>query len=1451
MSLTGKRTFCASSEAFTQGRFRGMATASTSNSDPVPTYQQRASPLHSLDAFKIATMETATTKDLSICQASDGGQETNSDSTIETAQECHQRTSVIDIWRRRERETLDRQNIIQTTTPPRARKIVKRFSGQQVNENVKTTTRDADEPIGCALTPNPSFVVFGDLGGKQNSNSPVKDSLSNKSAGLQIGEAPFDNGVVAHNKNISPRPIQIGQKSPSLPKTNVNYAAPSVRRNIPDVSPLEIPPSPSKGAGENHEEVATQELLAPSPKTIKKQQAQKRRASIIDVWAQREKAAASPSYITRKSPASVTAIFFDSEAQAINEVATGSRDTYDSHEGTVPPKAMTTTIQEETLQCIESPNRRSLSVLDRWKRGMIHTDDFSSSQENSPSPRTRRNWAKELPKEESPTSAPSKAQAVDSPNRVKAPSLALSSASAEQYCASLPFATNSPNRAISDKRVLADSQVSDEDLPFDEDKPSLSNKKSWINFTEKFPATNRSKDRVSSPTKSEEHDIGYSIQPDHKHKVFAWSPLTRRNLDQKFLSASISSPKSEKTSRMYAPNLVVDQGPTDSSGEPEMFDTNSTVVSETCLGSVAQAEICEEGMLSGFAKKSGSIVDRWTRRAQCKEQTVAPTSRTNSCEKNHKIVGHTEGKTVDLAKGGHVSTQVDGELVRDFNHKLFVSQNQSPVKQLNEASESGFGRFHSSEQLHSTHAKEKKELSMCPDTLCVNRTAAGVIDKSENAWWAAESHMKSYLGSKATTQEEEGSLRLDYSQGSVLSSRSDLSTPPEASPISLFERNDTVGVVFSRQNDELNVHSSPSRVPSFSQHVAPHTYEFHSGSTTVERPTDGRSISTEATKSEAVVSGRITPPKDEKRTLRSPASSLQEETGGVRLAITAFESPQGGEGLARQNIHSRKESHLSKEESKEKKTTPSIAKHADVPHADLAKSTMHKPHGTVTSNRAPLALSQPPKDKEITQKMEVPYKTTSCTNQCQQRSTIPLAMSNERLQGKNQSEMDSEVPRSESRQSYFMKKGKRRALRRRMERNSPSSDRWPSPAQTENGDFDSLNVETSIHDLTDNFSKHVGPSKGSAKFLTHKSNSAALQLGFEPNQPISHEPSSHHASAPESKKPREIGTSEAGQPDTHSFFSHAGSAFSCVTSPTNLNCRVPKDQVVLMDGRAEEQEPTKAALPSRNSPMSADESSVYLQPSATSPLASTTDSFRKDGTNRLAGRYHTSSRFLDANVQESGSFAADNSTVSSAQNSSHGNSTCSSGSSRYSYESGASESGVDTAIEETYRRRRHRRRQGSSKSERVFQEELTHAFQNAYHSFGIKKLSEDVSESVKALDLQQLKSNLNEGMHVASESLGRFPEDDKRGDAPSYEGIAIEVEYVSDSEDDSQADILCSVNTGGEFEHDDSLTQVSSFRSGVFSQSDIFSLGETTNGGSTAANSLVFLGQVRLSTMQS
>ena len=1243
-------------------------------------------------------------------------QEDNSDSTAGTIEEGYGRTSVIDIWRRRERENLERQKVNETVSPPRTKKIIQRSPEEIVNQKLKAEVKETQDTINNTLMPNQSFVASGDaIAGKES--SPVKHSFSDVSTALQTVEASFDDGVVAFDKNYSP----FSSPSLSLRKTSWPYPDLLARRNHSGISRLEIPPSgSSKEVAEHQEEAAARIQLALSPSTLKKNSAQKHRENVMNVWEQREKAPASPSFLTRRSPASVTANFFDIPGQGTHGGSTTSYESNDNQE------TMTTSIQGDPVpsKSVGSPGHRSLSVLDRWKQGMVHTDDFSSSQENSPLSRTRSTKMRQLVKDEDSTcdavSYTSKSSSREMPS-----SMAIPSKSPE---------AKSPARSVFNKKVPDFSQTDCMELPFDEDN-ILSN-------GQEFPG---GFSNVQSTPKREKCNINVIPRlPGYDHEVVALSPLVKKSLDSSFASVSTSFLNSGEVKESEAHCHAIVETLVDSSGKQENLGAISTEVYEDKSGPSPMAPKKNNNKSQG-QRKSGSVVDRWSHHVKKEQHT--PSSVSTSPDKLKKNKPILEGSKALSSQRSGICSPGDDDFAQAFSRKLYITGTQHNGGQLKDTSKSGFGG---------------------------------------NSMVAANLSMKKSPVSKAATQEED-CLRLDYTQGSVLSSRSDLSAPKEESFKGIRQSDSARKVRACGQKCEKKVRNSPAI------------------------PTDY-----------AVENAR--------RVTQNLATS----------AITL-----GDQNTAKHNLFTNKSPHSSKAISAERKSAPVLPSSEDT----ATDSPKRKFRDTEDPKPVPRLLRQDQKEVEdmapspeakVLEKADSSY------------SDFPTSES-------RQSSYDSEVPRSESRQSYFIKKGKLRAQRRRMRRTSPSSGSLPLPTQRQNRGRHSEDTGISIDHQTE-----ISSIGFSGEFLQR---SAQPRTQFEQELPALNEPNSKKARCSlnaVSQKVRETEVCEVNQSDTISFFSHAGSAFSSVASPTTRVCLVNKEREEanatesskpVLDTQEKEPKPENAVA----------ESLISRKHSSASPILSSSESFPMDETQwtrtmdentsfqveetpRLARRYRTSSRFLDTNIQQSCSYAADNSTVDSVQNSSQATSV----SSNYSYDSGGSESGFFTVMEESYKRRR-RRKKGRSKSAVAFSKELSKAFQE-----GFKKFSEDFSETVKALDLPQLTSELNEGMHVASESLRRLvidsattstnelevsspaansstPQGAKSGSAPTNEGVAIEVEYISDSDEDSQADVLCSNNTGGEDE-----LALSPDPSGIFS------IGDAT------ANSLVFLGQVKLgSSMQS
>ena len=1308
MPFTGKGSFPLSSKALREDRNPVISVEPTNTSDRVPACHHPASIVartHTIIS-RASAMDPAL-KDVIACEKG-FDQEDNSDSTAGTVEESYGRTSVIDVWRRRERDTLERKKVNEMVSPPRAKRIIQKSPEEIVNQKLNSESKETQDATSNILTPNQSFVASGDVIAVKGS-SPVKRSFSDTSAGtaLQTVEASFDDGVVAFDKNYSP----FSSPSFSLRKTGSPYPDLLLRRNHSGISRLEIPPSgSSKEVAEHQEEAAARIQLALSPSTLKKNNAQKRRENVMNVWAQREKAPASPSFITRKSPASVTANFFDIQGQGTPEGSTTSRDSNDNLEAT------TTSIQVESVssKSARSPDRRSLSVLDRWKQGMVHTDDFSSSQENSPLSRTRSNKMRQLVKDEEST-GDTVSYTSESPTREKDGSMSVLSPESPE--------AKSPARSVLHKEAPVHTQMNCEDLPFDEENVLLSG--------HEIPGV---ASNIQSTPKREECSKKTAIPhlPGYDHKVVAYSPLARKSLDTRFASVSASSLNSGEVKGKEEHCHAALETLVDSSDKEENLDGISAEVCEDKSGPGPMA-LKESHKKGHWQKKSGSVLDRWSHHVQKEQQT--PPSVSIGADKAKKNTPILEGSKALFSQGSDTSPG-DDEFAQDFSRKLCVAENQRNGGQLKETNKSGFG---------------------------------------SNSMVTAAFPMKNTRMSKAAALEED-CLRLDYTQGSVLSSRSDLSAPLAETP-KRIKNHDSV------QKCEKKVRNSPA----------------------------------------------------------IPADYAAENAWRAAQSLSSSAIALGDQGTVKHNLCTNKTTLLSKAISTERKIAPLLPSKETI----ASKSPKRKLHDVEDTKPVSRLLRQYQKEVE----------ETAPSQEAKVLEKVNSGLSNFPTNESRQSSYDSEVPRSESRQSYFIKKGKLRAQRRRMQRMSPSSDRQPLLAPSQRGGHHSEDTGEPIDDQTEFSSYGV-----SGEFLQR---SAQLK----PKLPASSEPNSKRArgsAGAVSQKVSETGISEAHQSDTISFFSHAGSAFCSVTSPSTRVCAVNKEREEanapeisksVLDAQEIEPTPEIPVAHSSASPIVSSSESFPMDETQWTRTMDENPSFQVDETPRLARRYRTSSRFLHTDVQQSCSYAADNSTVDSAQNSSQATSV----SSNYSYDSGGSESGFFTAVEESYKRRRRRRKKGTSKSAVLFSEELSRAFQSAYLSFGFKKFSEDFSETVKALDLAQLTSELNEGMHVASESLRRLVVDRattstnepgvfspaansadaqqgaKGGSVPTNEGVAIEVEYISDSDEDSQADILCSNNTGGEGEL--VLTP---------DPSDIFSIGDTT------ANSLVFLGQVKLgSSMQS
>jgi hypothetical protein len=308
--------------------------------------------------------------------------------------------------------------------------------------------------------------------------------------------------------------------------------------------------------------------------------------------------------------------------------------------------------------------------------------------------------------------------------------------------------------------------------------------------------------------------------------------------------------------------------------------------------------------------------------------------------------------------------------------------------------------------------------------------------------------------------------------------------------------------------------------------------------------------------------------------------------------------------------------------------------------------------------------------------------------------------------------------------------------------------------------------------------------------------------------------------------------SENGQSDVLSFFSHAGSAFSGYSaqssgiSSAQFNNGEQTTKTQISSGKQQEgegevelyaQDLTRKVLTQHENLTQkhlARQRQPFEKPASPTNCPDPLDSSRQGGVG-LAERYNTSSRFLskDDVLMTEASLRVDDSAMSSALNASNVSSSYYSETSR-SFDSGASESGIS----EVYSQRRRTNNKRSPKRQRAIQDEFSEVFQNAYQSFGIKKMSDNVSFS--AFDLKQLATGLNERVQAASETFrkivdqteafspdpriavasrwtplrtkmaaqseeARFDEDEEE-EMTVGEGIAIEVEYMSESASDDE-----------------------------------------------------------------
>eukprot|EP00797_Seminavis_robusta_P005859 Sro1391_g268740.1 n/a (738) ;mRNA; r:11353-13566 len=506
-----------------------------------------------------------------------------------------------------------------------------------------------------------------------------------------------------------------------------------------------------------------------------------------------------------------------------------------------------------------------------------------------------------------------------------------------------------------------------------------------------------------------------------------------------------------------------------------------------------------------------------------------------------------------------------------------------------------------------------------------------------------------------------------------------------------------------------------------------------------------------------------------------------------------------------------------------------VAETPDVAHEEqttLAAGVTHEGKATTGDPRVTKGVIDNSRPFSVAAAYAEKKKADSTTNMATGRKTHAERMKSYVKRRLGKEPTPSEKPPSErrrnQRQSYFLKRSKLRAQRRKLDSPnlSQQTTKPGSPGKPPSDTVDQCNKDTEATNGT-NGSNECRPKK--------KCN--IIQTGSESATSVRNQDASHKAET----SCHEQATSESGHSDTLSFFSHAGSAFSGFTAPSSIaqSAFTPAHQRLIEQA----QDLTKRVL--SKSEDTQKETPTVTKTSSVQWNDATDESSeaQRNECSGLASRYNTSSRFLDVDSHATCSFAADNSTASSAIMSSHANSTYCSEASR-SFDSAASGSEMYTSVDDA------NRKEEPSKSG-VLQEEISEAFQNAYQSFDMKKLSDNVSGSVIGIDLHAITTGLNS----ASESLRKLVDTganakcskcrpdsicqgettesnptkptvkgSKGTDATLDEGIAIEVEYVSDSDD-----------TQTEMGHEEEI-------------SEAFSLSQSPSGDS----SLVYLGQFKL-----
>ena len=1203
------------------------------------------------------------------------------------------RSSVIDIWRQRECQNQMNASLSPQRSPRRsnAYSLQKPFKEKKVveleddpnHENVDHGTSTG--PASVVSVPSDGYPEC--LSSKTTlENNAVESTLPSKKLVVDTTLLPPE------MKSLTSKEIQESRgHNKSL--------------SLTDHSQFGLGLNESKGSVEEEIHLANTH----PPIDLKKQKQQQRRSNIVDIWTLREGAVGSPPWDTRESPASITSNFFNKELEEPKKIFDDVQNSITF--GTEPAITDTMPSRPQNLPT----GRRSLSVLERWKKGMIHTDSFSSSQENSPPPKGRRKNQKE---HRVILSSPNRNESdgYEKVQEGKVGSVTDRHSPNSQSCPVTPRCLHKEFEGVKDTPVQgpvqgeSSSPTSNRDLHL----RSLSLDMSVCeeNFQDKailIPTATR----TVSGRQTMHHDAESATSEDHSKHVSQQED--RFNVSSELQFGNIRDDLSQ-------------MGKVKSITAAFMEQANKPVIEN-----IEKSCVCKPRSHQVVQRKKASVLDRWINR-----EAESP-SRSNEGNGTHSTVC-----VKFFASGG------DG-LERKVNKTSDGEQNGESLLSLNHSMPDG------------------------PDIL-----------------------------------EEEASLQLDYSQESVLSSKSDLSPPIESSLPGTIHF--SLGHESDKQSAKQDASASSNKLK----------LNRKQSSSNFSSPSDEENSTTSSISVYSPGSGRlgaspfsslIKNEETRKPTVTTFGKSLQMESNSRRMQRrTPSVSPTKAAIVGASSILQN-----GREIGDHNKETK-INEAAILKHSNLAQEGDFPEHSNDNNERAGGESSTSSKQYQkhftrlLMQHDMLLAEKNNHSNEVeaeskQQKHEIQSANELKDIAQRQKTHSDDSLAADSTSSEASEATGPRPAHANNDCENVPTdkpSNLHPSEETAADGTL-IRPVPATPPPPTSPRSNH---SKGSCTFGSQQVNSSCVATGAD-----------------------RMG-SDYGQSDALSFFSHAGSAFSGYSahssgiSSTQFQSggRERKEEGKLQNGQisTEKEEGERYAQDIARNVLTRQETvtrshltrhAQYSGNSSEHPKRSYSIEPARKGGVGLAERYNTSSRFLskDDAISTDASLGVEFSTVSSAPHPSNVSSSYCSDTSR-SYDSAASESAY-TGISEVYSAQSRKTGKRSTKKGKALQQELSDAFQNAYQSFGINNMSENVpfskflNESVQAASstFQKIVDKTESIAPVSTIAVSSCnPTVPRRANATEAsreedeeitigEGIAIEVEYVSESDDEeSEADSLSS-----------------------------------------------------------